>query len=55
MEAYYGLDEHIYRIDAGLLTFRIPKTVKQYFDAQIVPLKKKLTIMIDNSRLEIHR
>lgn len=32
LEAYFGLDEHIYKIDAGVLKFRIPDTVDEYVD-----------------------
>jgi hypothetical protein len=55
LEAYYGLDEHIYQVDAGLLLFKIPKDTKEYYDCQLVPLKKYLTIKIDNSKLVINR
>jgi hypothetical protein len=49
IEAYYGLDEHIYQIDAGLLIFKLPKDIQEYYEAQIVPLKKLLTTKIVNS------
>lgn len=49
LEAYFGLDEHIYKVDAGILLFKIPKTVEEYVECQLVPLKKKLTIEIENS------
>ena len=32
LEAYYGLDEHIYRVDAGLLLYQEPKSVKDYYE-----------------------
>lgn len=31
VEAYYGLQEHIYQIDAGKL-FKLPSTVKEYYE-----------------------
>jgi hypothetical protein len=33
LEAYYGLDEHIYQVDAGILRYKIPTDVQQYYDA----------------------
>jgi len=30
VEAYFGLAEHIYQIEAGLLRFRIPQNVEEY-------------------------
>lgn len=33
IEAYYGLDEHIYQIDAGLLEVKIPESIKEYYEA----------------------
>ena len=33
LDAYFGLDEHIYQIDAGLLVFKMPKTVQEYLDS----------------------
>ena len=32
LDAYFGLDEHIYQIDAGLLIFKMPKTVEEYLN-----------------------
>ena len=32
IEAYYGLDEHIYQIDAELVRYKIPETVQEYND-----------------------
>ena len=55
LEAYYGLDEHIYRIDSGLLTFRFPTTVEEYYEAQVIPIPKLLTIKIANSQLVLNR
>ena len=50
IEAYYGLDEHIYQLEAGVLEYtKVPETVKEYYEAQVVPIKKLLTIMISNS------
>ena len=32
LDAYFGLDEHIYQIDAGLLIFKMSKTVEEYLN-----------------------
>ena len=48
LEAYYGLDEHIYQVDSGLLIFKKPQTVEEYYETQMIPLKKWLTIQIEN-------
>lgn len=56
IEAYYGLDEHIYQIDAGLLeVYDKPKDVKQYFECQVIPVKMLMTINIENSSLVLKR
>jgi hypothetical protein len=33
IEAYYGLEEHIYLVDAELLKFKIPNSAKEYYEA----------------------
>lgn len=55
IEAYYGLDEHILQIDAGLFRFEMPKDVKEYYECQVVPIKKVLQIFVQNSQLAISR
>ena len=57
IEAYYGLDEHIYQIDAGLLQVKNLKniTIDEYFERQFIPMKQFLTIKIENSKLVISR
>ena len=57
IEAYYGLDEHIYQIDAGLLQVKNLKniTIEEYIERQFVPMKQFLTIKIENSKLVISR
>jgi hypothetical protein len=32
LEAYFGLEEHIYQIDAGLLIFKKPTTIEEYYE-----------------------
>ena len=49
LEAYYGLDEHIYQVDAGVKIFTTPNNVEEYNEMQMIPIKKWLTIKIDNS------
>jgi hypothetical protein len=46
LEAYYGFHEHIYQIDGGLLIFKHPKTVLEFYEAQVVPAKKMLQLMV---------
>ena len=55
LEAYFGLDEHIYHIDSKLLIYKTPQTIKEYYEAQVVPLKKFLTTKISNSQLVLRR
>lgn len=54
-DAYFGLDEHIYLVDAGLLIFKMPTTVEEYYNAQLVPIRKKLQLMVENSQLVLER
>lgn len=42
VDAYYGLDEHIMQIDAEVTKFEMPKNLKEYYDLQVVPIKKVL-------------
>lgn len=42
IEAYLGLADHIYHIDAGLVKFKIPTTVEEYYKCQVIPVKKQL-------------
>lgn len=30
VEAYFGLAEHIYQVEAGLLRYKIPESVEEY-------------------------
>ena len=52
-EAYYGLTEHIYKIDAGVLIFKMPDSHQEYFDQQVVPVKKQLQLLVVNGQLRI--
>lgn len=54
IDAYYGLDEHIYRLDAGKL-FELQQTQEDWYNLQVIPLKKKLQLMVSNSQLVIDR
>ena len=40
IDAYYGLEEHIYLIDEKLLIFKLPTTIEEYYEQQVVPIKK---------------
>ena len=40
IEAYYGLADHIYSVEAGLLKFSIPDTSAEYANQQILPVTK---------------
>ena len=55
VEAYYGLDEHIYQIDAGILKISIPKDVEEFYGCQVFPVKKILTIKISNGQLVLNK
>ena len=55
VEAYYGLDEHIMQLDAGLTQFKMPTNIKEYYELQVVPLKRVLQIMVVNSQLVISK
>lgn len=40
IEAYYGLYEHINKLEAGLMQFTTePQNAKDFFDCQVIPLK----------------
>jgi len=51
IEAYYGLDEHIYMIDSDLVRFEVPETKEKYFAMQVIPVRKQLQILVVNSSL----
>lgn len=55
LDAYFGLDEHIYHVDAGILIYKHPKTVQDYCECQLVPIRKKLQLMVENSQLVLER
>ncbi len=42
VEAYYGLADHIYQIEAGLNRFKIPESVSEYLNCQVIPVTKQL-------------
>lgn len=47
-EAYFGLAEHIYHIEAGLGSgkdgayFKVPENAKEYAQCQVLPVTKQL-------------
>ena len=42
VEAYYGLAEHIYQIEAGIMRFKFPETIQEYLNCQVIPVTKQL-------------
>ena len=42
VEAYFGLADHIYHIDAGVLVYKFPENVKEYNECQVMPVTKQL-------------
>ena len=52
-EAYFGLSEHIYHIDAGVITYAIPQTIEEYEKLQVIPVTKQMQILVKDSKLEI--
>ena len=42
VEAYYGLADQIYQIEAGLNIFKIPESVTEYLNCQVIPVTKQL-------------
>lgn len=40
LEAYYGLSDHIYKVEAGLLRFKLPENAQDHANAQILPVTK---------------
>ncbi|CDW77285.1 UNKNOWN [Stylonychia lemnae] len=51
IEAYYGLADHIYQIEAGTLIYHLPKDSQEFLRAQILPVTKQLQMQIQNSQL----
>lgn len=49
IDAYFGLDEHIYQVDAGRLIYKPPEDEQDWYTAQIIPVKKKLQLMVKNT------
>ena len=52
-EAYYGLAEHIYHLEAGLGYYKVPSTVTEYYQCQVLPVKKQLQILVEDSSLNL--
>ena len=56
IEAYYGLADHIYQIEAGLLLFSMPQTAEEYSNKlQILPVTKQLQLLVSASSLSLPR
>jgi hypothetical protein len=48
VEAYYGLADHIYQIEAGMLMYSIPTNVHEYSKCQVAPVSKQLQLRVEN-------
>jgi hypothetical protein len=46
LEAYYGLADHIYQIEAGILIYKYPQDAHQYANCQILPVTKQLQVQV---------
>jgi hypothetical protein len=53
VEAYYGLADHIYQIEAGMLRYQIPANAQEYTRCQVAPVTKQIQIKVENGQLEI--
>lgn len=51
VEAYYGLAEHIYQIEADIIRFKFPETIQDYLNCQLIPVTKQLQIQVENGQL----
>jgi hypothetical protein len=40
IEAYYGLSEHIYKIEAGMIRYKLPESAQEYANNQLIPVTK---------------
>lgn len=54
IEAYYGLADHIIEIDAGQY-YKLPSTIEEYLNMQVIPIKKRLQILVKDSQLVLHK
>lgn len=55
IEAYFGLDEHVMLVEAGIMQFKLPQNTKEYYECQLIPVKKVLQLMVEDSQLVISR
>jgi len=53
VEAYFGLADHIYQIEAGMLRYQIPTNAQEYTRCQVAPVTKQIQIKVENGQLEI--
>lgn len=60
-EAYYGLAEHIFHIEAGMAPgssnglFELPSDVESYKQCQVIPVAKQLQLLVHDSSLELSK
>lgn len=55
IEAYYGLADHIYQIEAGTLMFKIPENFEEYSKNQLLPVTKQLQIQVKDNQLVLEK
>ena len=46
IEAYYGLADHIYQVEAGTLLYKIPTSDQEYAQQQVLPVTKQLQLQV---------
>eukprot|EP00347_Sterkiella_histriomuscorum_P012930 403366679 len=51
IEAYYGLADHVYQMEAGLLLYKIPENGQEYSKYQLLPVTKQLQMQVQNGQL----
>ena len=54
-EAYFGLADHIYHIDAGIITYTLPISVEEYEKLQVIDVTKQLQLLVKNSKVELSK
>ena len=54
-EAYFGLADHIYHIDAGIITYAVPQSIEEYEKLQVIDVTKQLQLLVKNSKLELSK
>ena len=58
-DAYFGLAEHIYHIEAGMApgsddgSFVMPENIDAYKSCQVIPVAEQLQLLVEASSLEL--